>query len=53
MEGSDFSGNFAKKHYGPLCTSYVHISTDAESSASLCTGAELNLGDRVLGEAEK
>ena len=26
---------------------------DAESSASLCTSAELNLGDRVLGEVEK
>ena len=26
---------------------------DAESSASLHTGAELNLGDRVLGEAEE
>ena len=24
-----------------------------ESSASLCTGAESNLGDRVLGEVEK
>ena len=53
MEGSYFSGNFAKKHYGPLHTSYLHISTDAESSTSLCTGAELNLGDRVLGEVEK
>ena len=29
------------------------LSTDAESSASLYTGAESNLGDRVLGEAEK
>ena len=27
--------------------------SDAESSASLCTSAELNLGDRVLGEVEK
>ena len=53
MEGSYISGNFAKKHYGPLCTSYLHIPTDAESSASLCTGAELNLGDRVLSEVEK
>ena len=26
---------------------------DAKSSASLYTGAELNLGDRVLGEAEE
>jgi len=53
MEGSYFSGNFAKKHYGPLCSSYLHISTDAESLTFLCTGAELNLGDRVLGEVEK
>ena len=27
--------------------------SDAESSASLCTSAELNLGDRVLGKVEK
>lgn len=27
--------------------------SDAESSASLCTSAELNLGDRVLGKIEK
>ena len=27
--------------------------SDAENSASLCTGAELDLGDRVLGEVEK
>ena len=29
------------------------VSSDAESSASLYTGAESNLGDRVLGEVEK
>ena len=31
----------------------VHGGVDAESSASLYTGAELNHGDRVLGEAEE
>ena len=30
----------------------VHGGVDAKSSASLYPGAELNLGDRVLGEAE-
>ena len=29
------------------------VPSDAQSSASLCTGAESNLGDIVLGEVEK
>ena len=31
----------------------AHGGVDAKSSASLYPGAELNLGDRVLGEAEE
>ena len=44
-----------------LCLTYFtwhnvlkfHPCCDAESSASLYTGAELNLGDRIWGEVEK
>ena len=37
----------------PENSSESHQLCDAESSSSLYTGAEVNLGDSVLGEVEK
>ena len=42
-----------RSHVGHTLLSCGSSRSDAESSASLYTGAESNLGGRVLGEVEK